>query len=255
MPISCLSSDGKIIISLDFDMVSWKELKVNYKNSGLCLKCCNAPAVPKTSNLGMQFFAHKSDSCGEGGESLEHLKCKELIIKAARKIAWVALPEEEGKDPEGNAWRADILCSNYDNKIVFEVQLASQTFEEYKKRTEQYLRSGLKCVWFTETRCHSSISKQMILDRIHSKSIKDAIGHFPDREDLPIFQIDVTNINNIFVFFPWRQGNGPFKIPLDDFVVGYLSGALTFSESKWRWNFDVINEKEVLYVSIDNIRY
>lgn len=200
------------------------------------MRCCGSPAIPKTSKLGTQFFAHKSDTCGVGGESAEHLRCKELIIKGARDCGWRAEPEEGGQSPNGEIWIADVLCSKNAEKIAIEVQLATQTFDEYKQRTVRYRNSGIGCLWLIRKKQRNPISEPMILDRIQSKNRNDVLGHHPDRQDMPVFQVDVTEMDNMFVFFPWHHGNGPYQIPVSDFISGVLSGKMTFNEKRWCWN-------------------
>jgi competence CoiA-like predicted nuclease len=200
------------------------------------MKCCGAPAIPKTSKLGTQFFAHKTNACGEGKESIEHILCKELIVKGALQAGWKADPEESGCDKEKNNWVADVLCSQGSIKIAFEVQLASQTFSEYKRRTERYSNSGVKCLWLIQRKRKNPIAEQMILDRIQSNNRRDVFVHHPDREDMPVFQVDISDQENIFVFFPWHHGKGPHKLPLSEFVYGVLSGVMEFRDERWCWN-------------------
>lgn len=200
------------------------------------MRCCGSSAIPKTSKLGTKFFAHKTDACGTEGESTEHLRCKELIVEGAKNSNWSAFPEEAGNDKHGNSWVADVLCTNNENKIAFEVQLASQTFDEYKRRTERYNNSGVKCLWLIKRKRRHPIAEQMILDRIKSTNRNDVLGHHPDREDMPVFQVDVSDINKIMVFFPWHHGKGPYHVPLVEFINGFLNGRITFSEGRWYWS-------------------
>jgi hypothetical protein len=226
---------GETLISLDFSEKEWKSLKSNYMEMGLFMKCCGAQSIPKNSKLGTQFFAHKAGTCGESEESAEHLKCKELVVKGARSAGWNAMPEARGNDKEGNLWVADVLCKNGDIQLAVEIQLSSQTFDDYKLRTERYRNSNVNCLWLIRKVRKSNIFEQMILDRIGSNSRKDIIGKYPDRKDMPVFQVDVSNANNVFVHFPWRYGEGPYKIFLDIFIKGCLSGCLAFQDSTWRW--------------------
>lgn len=236
MPVTCLTSSNDRLISFDFTSEDWNDLKANYVALGLHMKCCGAPAIPKTSKLGTQFFSHKTDACGVGKESIEHIRCKELIVKGGRAAGWQANPEEPGKDASQNAWFADVLCVKNTEKIAFEVQLASQTFPEYKRRTERYDNSGVSCLWLIRKVRRHPIAEQMILDRINSRNRKDVFDHHPDREDMPVFQVDVTDLDNIFVFFPWHHGKGPFQISLDEFTRGVLSGKMSFIDGRWCWD-------------------
>jgi hypothetical protein len=122
------------------------------------------------------------------------------------------------------------------SKIAFEVQLASQTFPEYKRRTERYNNSGVRCLWLIRRKRRHPIAEQMILDRINTTNRNDVLGHHPDREDMPVFQVDVSDLDNISVFFPWHHGKGPYQIPLEDFSRGVLSGQMSFLDGRWCWD-------------------
>jgi hypothetical protein len=236
MPMTCLNAQNERLTSIDYSSAEWNQLKTEYETLGLHMKCCGAPAIPKTSQHGTQFFAHKSDACGEGLESIEHILCKELIVKGAKQANWEANPEELGEDIEGNQWIADVLCVKNQQKIAFEVQLSSQTFAEYKRRTLRYQQSGVWSLWLIRRTKKNPIGEQMILDRIGSTKRKDVIGHRPDRQDMPVFQVDIVDRENIFVFFPWHHGQGPYELPLDLFVRGALSGQMSFRDGCWCWN-------------------
>lgn len=244
MPVTCLNAMQLKLISFDYSREEWNQLKKDYKTMGLRMNCCGAPAIPKTSRLGVQFFAHKTDACGEGQESVEHILCKELVVKGARQAGWDARPEEMGEDSEGNQWIADVLCSKGRQSIVFEIQLSDQTFAEYKRRTIRYAKSGARCLWLVRRQKKDSLGGQMILDRIGSTRQADAIGHRPDREDMPVFRVDVTNREKIFVFFPWHHGSGPYELPLDTFVRGVLSDRLFFRDRQWCWSLQTSNAEE-----------
>jgi len=235
MPTTCLNAKREVLISFDFSRDEWDALKSTYQQAGLIMKCCGAPAVPKTSRLGTQFFAHKNSECGEGHESLEHILCKQLVVKGARSAGWKALPEEAGKDIEGNKWISDVLCSKGQRKVAFEIQLANQTFSEYKRRTAVYHKSKVRCLWLVRRTESLAILGQMCRDKIESQGAVDP-GRLPDRQDMPLFLVDVTDVGNIFVFFPWRLGCGPHQIPLDLFIHGCLSGQLSFRGGLWRWS-------------------
>lgn len=236
MPVTCLTSLKERLISFDYSRDEWEKIKSSHLDFGLHMKCCGAQAIPKTSKLGTQFFAHKSDACGEGKESAEHILCKELVVNGARRAGWYATPEESGTDNEGNAWIADALCSKENQRVAFEIQLASQTFSEYKRRTVRYEKSGVASLWLIQRKRKHPIAEQMILDRIQSTNRRDVFEHHPDRKDMPVFQVDVSSLENIFVFFPWHHGNGPYQLPLDEFVFGVLSGKMSFKEKRWCWD-------------------
>jgi hypothetical protein len=235
MSVSCLDNNGDELISFDFSESEWNLLKSSYPQARLTMKCCGAPAVPKTSHLGTQFFAHQQNSCGEGRETLEHIMCKQLVVKGARDAGWKALPECAGEDADGNKWVADVLCLKGQSKVAFEIQLAAQAFGDYKNRTIRYAKSGVRCLWLIRRSRRFSIARQMIIDRIGKTGHSDIIGCYPDRHDMPLFQVDVTDRECIYVVFPLRQGRGPYDLPLDVFTCGFLSGRLLFKDGLWLW--------------------
>src|SRR5918993_3435372 len=68
-------------------------------------------AVPKISRLGTRFFAHPPGHTPQGARETDvHLYIKAQCLVGARAVGWDALPEQSGKTPDGQDWRADVLC-------------------------------------------------------------------------------------------------------------------------------------------------
>jgi competence protein CoiA len=119
----------------------------------LCMRCCSSPAIPKVSSLGTHFFAHKSRAgCQTGPESPEHLQAKFIIAESAETAGWRASTEESGIDPDGNPWIADVICTQRNAKVAFEVQLVSQSLEVIRARQERYRRSDIRGLWLIKLR-------------------------------------------------------------------------------------------------------
>ena len=67
-------------------------------------------AIPKVSPLGTCFFAHPRGQTPPGGkESATHLFLKAQCLAGAQAAGWQALPEQAGRTPDGQPWRADVL--------------------------------------------------------------------------------------------------------------------------------------------------
>lgn len=108
------------------------------------------PAVPKTSIRGLRFFAHQPGYSGAlpKPESYAHTRLKIDIVKAARKLGYLANIEVAGSAPNGNNWIADVLVDPIDGKkTAFEVQLSSQHLHDFRDRTERYRQSSVECCW------------------------------------------------------------------------------------------------------------
>lgn len=88
---------------------AWLELKAGYRASGLTMACGQA-GIPKTSSLGLQFFAHRPDAdcqIHEGGpESPAHLSAESAVAQADRAADWTATIEHLADD---RTWIADVM--------------------------------------------------------------------------------------------------------------------------------------------------
>jgi len=148
MPLSALYL-GERIESCNMTTGEWAELKRNYRTSGLVMACGQA-GVPKTSTLGTQFFAHKSNTdcrLHEGGpESTEHLATKAAVARAAREIGWDAVIEFPAAD---RAWIADVLVTNGERIIAIEAQWSAQSQADFERRQARYEAVGIECFWLT----------------------------------------------------------------------------------------------------------
>jgi hypothetical protein len=70
------------------------------------------------------------------------------------KVAVVAICKDLGLDAiqgyKGNGWRADVLVTNKQSKVTFEVQISPQSLKKTLERQEKYIRDGIVGCWLFE---------------------------------------------------------------------------------------------------------
>lgn len=207
MPLRATLNDNDIQ-SFNYDYEGWASLKETYKNQSLIMPCCQMKAVPKTSKLGTQYFAHaRRGDCDSNPETKEHIHLKFLIAKVAKQCGWDVITEHEGYTPDGEKWIADVYCQKGSSKLAFEVQWSHQTIDEYLRRTEKYTKSDVRCAW---------------LFRLKGK-----------RE---YYRSDFVE-SYLLPYFSFRHKDDEFVVtrydtPIQDFVIGMLSGHLAWLPKK-----------------------
>ncbi len=193
---------GESVQSFYYSEEQWTELKQTYKSKSLMMPCCQRNAIPKTSKLGVFYFAHaRRGECTSQPETQEHLKLKSLVALAAKQSGWDVVTEQEGETPDGEKWIADVFCQKGAAKVAIEVQWSQQSEDEYKRRTDKYTCSGVRCAW---------------LSRLHARR-EVSSSSMPDNGAMPRFGV--------------RMLDGEFVIPryeqsVSSFVSGMLSGKL-----------------------------
>lgn len=209
MPLRAINANGASLHAFDYDKSRWAQLKIEYRDQGLSMPCCDAGAIPKTSSRGTQFFSHaRRGECTSAPESDEHLWCKQLIATAAKGVGWHVTTEFRGQAPNGENWIADVLCQQGMARIAFEVQVSTQTDEELRHRQVRYKASGVRAAWF------------------YSVRLRDM--PFSHDRDLPAFTLSPVEIGKA----PYVLG---FDVPLPEFVAGMLTKRL-------RWTIPERNE-------------
>src|SRR5918997_4386648 len=172
-------------------------------------------AIPKVSRLGTRFFAHPPGDASQGArESDVHLYLKAQCLIGARAAGWEALPEQSGKTPGGQDWRADVLCRRPGGSwcVGFEAQVQLQGEEAYRQRQERYASSGLRTLWLVA----------------HEPAALQSYWRRPDQY-LPAFRTSI-----------WKNQKGHpgahvhvdgLTLAVADFVAGALSRQLHWYES------------------------
>ena len=149
MPLRCIDDYGISIEAHERIPEEWAALKDDRRiRRHLTMPCCQSQAIPKTSKLGTQFFAHKArGNCQWKSETEEHLHLKALALRVARSHGWEAQTEVSGTTPDGEKWIADVLAQKGEERIAIEVQWSGQVNEETLRRQHKYTQSGVTGIW------------------------------------------------------------------------------------------------------------
>jgi hypothetical protein len=171
-------------------------------------------AIPKVSRLGTRFFAHPPGHAAEGSrESDLHLYLKAQCLIGARAAGWEALPEQSGKAPSGQDWRADVLCRRpgLPWSIALEAQVQLQGEETYRKRQARFAASGIRALWLVAHEPAALNQYWRKPDR-HLPALRTSI--WKDQEGRPAAHVHVDGLT----------------LSVADFVSGALSGKLRWYE-------------------------
>lgn len=142
--------DGERVDATTHDPTSWAALQASDDRKRLVMPVCNIRAVAKTRGQSTKFFAHyRLTDCAvdHGGESPQHLAMKEALARGIAQVrGWHAVIEYPHPSRE---WIIDVLAESDDmsHRVAFEVQLSSQTPEDYFRRTQRYFDSNVFPVW------------------------------------------------------------------------------------------------------------
>ncbi len=149
MPLLAYTQSGEPLVAPLMSDAAREQLK-SERDRDAWMPGSRRRAVPKVSLLGTRFFAHPPGHAAEGSrESDLHLYLKAQCLIGARAAGWDALPEQSGQTPDGQDWRADVLCRRPDQpwSIALEAQVQLQGEETYRKRQERFAASGIRALW------------------------------------------------------------------------------------------------------------
>ncbi len=209
MPLLAYTHSGEPLIAPLMTDDEWERLR-SARNRDAWMPYGKGRAIPKTSRLGTRFFAHPPGQTSEGAkESDLHLYIKAQSLIGARAAGWDALPEQSGMTPDGQDWRADVLCRRPGKlwTVAIEAQVQLQGEEAYRQRQERYVASGVRALWLV---AHEPAA-------LHHYWLK------PDPH-LPAFKT-----------MAWRDQDGQpgahvhidgLSLSISDFVAGALTGQL-----------------------------
>src|SRR3954454_14395734 len=214
MPLLAYTQSGEPLVAPLMSDAEWERLRSSTERDAWMPES-RRRAVPKVSRLGTRFFAHPPGHATEGGrESDLHLYLKAQCLIGARAAGWDALPEQSGQTPDGQDWRADVLCRRPGQpwSIALEAQVQLQGEEAYRKRQERFAVSGIRALWLVA----------------HEPAALQQYWRKPDRH-LPAFRTSL-----------WKdqEGRSAAHVHVDgltlnvaDFVSGALSRQLRWYEN------------------------
>ena len=211
MPLLAYTQSGEPLVAPLLSDDEWEQLK-SERGRDAWMPGSRRRAIPKVSRLGTRFFAHPPGHAAEGSrESDLHLYLKAQCLIGARAAGWEALPEQSGQTPEGQDWRAEVLCRRPGQpwSIALEAQVQLQGEETYRKRQERFAASGMRALWLVA----------------HEPAALHQYWRKPDRH-LPAFRTSL-----------WKdeEGRPAAHVHVDGLtlrVAAFVSGALS---RKLRW--------------------
>lgn len=227
MSTMAVSARGVPLFSESFNEDEWVKLKSEYQVGDITMLCCGAPAVPKTSANGLQFFAHYSDECSTAPESVWHVATKELIARELLKLGVTPYLEKPipGKTP---ACKADVYFEFHNRKIAVEVQHSYQTLSEYFGRQTRYVQHKLECYWVVYPNKYMTLAKSLVKYRIKT----EFGGSLPPNgspcvPDLPIVYFSSSEAEKFI------GGAGFFRSTMTDWLKSLLDRRFVFQDGIW----------------------
>jgi hypothetical protein len=149
MPLLAYTHSGEPLIAPRMTDHEWEHLR-SARNRDAWMPHGKGRAVPKISRLGTRFFARPPGHTPQGSSETDvHLFLKAQCLVGARAAGWDALPEQSAKSPDGQDWRADVLCRRPGEPwtVALEAQVQLQSEEAYRQRQERYATSGIRALW------------------------------------------------------------------------------------------------------------
>ncbi len=216
---------GEAIEAFRFDSSEWESLKAGYTLGDFLTTCCDSPAIPKTSQNGLPFFAHHSDECATAPETVWHRTAKALVCSYLSRSGISAVEEHAGP---GRRWIADVFFEVGARKIAIELQHSYQGLPKYLERQRQYREAGLESYWLLYperflTLC-SSVGKWRIRNEFGGKLPPE--GLFSCTPELPFFELETDPA-------PRVKGANLFCPSLGEWLTSILKASLIWNGSIW----------------------
>lgn len=248
LPLTALrTSTGEIVEAFDLTAEQWSAMKAEPPGSYV-IRRSRLPAILKQNLRGTRWFAARPGESDPNWKptSPEHEFAQIRLVKALRAAGINARIEEPGNTPAGEGWEADVYIEDGSRKIAIEVQVSQQTFDEYVRRSEKYIQSGVKVVWLVNSRHFQNFTLGCLVDNGINLSIPG--GPIKNGEqfsrDFPAFPLSfkcpkgkpTDEAVRVSVFLP-PEGWPVRELCLDEFAVALVNGALTQAKGKfWVWN-------------------
>lgn len=156
MPLSA-KINGQVFYSTSLSSTILDNIKKN--NTRIIMPCCGCVGHLRKGISGKFYFVHnpnQNNNCERQGETIEHQEAKYEIAKnfpltytiSTQKFSQNSTIYCQPEYRLPNSFRiADIFLENNSSKLIVEVQWSRQTLEETQKRTEDYRKAGVDCIW------------------------------------------------------------------------------------------------------------
>ncbi|MEV2910490.1 competence protein CoiA family protein [Paenibacillus larvae] len=187
---------------------------------------CEGRVVLKRGEVKVAHFAHyPGDSCPYSiGESWEHMRMKENMIKILRKRYASDMIDSEVAVIDGR--RADIVLKLPDFPLVIECQVSPISVAEVRERTQDYLKAGCFVQWVFHL---SRLKRDGFYERVGAVRIPEEI-RFLETKTLPLyFMDDDGRIRSCELKYKWAKGSATYtkttcfcnfkKVRLQQFVL------------------------------------
>jgi len=209
MPLLAYTHSGEPLVAPLMTDDEWERLR-SARNRDAWMPYGKGRAIPKISRVGTRFFAHPPGQTPEGAkESDLHLYIKAQSLIGARAAGWDALPEQSGTTPDGQDWRADVLCRRPGKPwtVAIETQVQLQGEEAYRQRQERYEVSGIRALWLVAHE-PAALHNYWLRPDPHLPAFKTTT--WKDQDGQPGAHVHVDRLS----------------LSISDFVAGALTGQL-----------------------------
>jgi competence protein CoiA len=216
---------GEAVAACRFEPAEWESLKASYTLGDFLTTCCDSPAVPKTSQNGLPFFAHNSDECSTAPETVWHKTAKALICSYLGRSGLRAVEEYASADRK---WIADVYFEIPGRKVAIELQHSYQGLPKYLERHRRYHGAGLECYWLLypqrfET-LSSSVGKWRIRNEFGGKLPTESL--YACTSELPFLGLEIEPS-------PRVRGAKFFNPSLEEWLASILKGSFAWDGSVW----------------------
>lgn len=241
MPLTAIHRDtGRLVESFTVTDEEWDAMRAD--KGAYLMRRTRHPAVLYQNKSGTRWFQARP---GERDpdyrpESPAHLMTKIWLAQALRAAGYAAEVEHYGTTPDGQAWEADVYLEVDGRKTAIEIQLSTQSFEDYLARTRRYQASGVRVLWLVR------LYQEFSVGAVRHKGWKPG-GMWPDLLDMAALplrlncdmkQPDQAAIR-VEVLRAGDPDHMPSKLTLGELAVGVARGALKYRQrefSRWVWH-------------------
>lgn len=226
MPNIAVNKQGGVIVAHTLGPADWAALKAAYVLGDLLMPCCKAPAVPKTSINGVQFFAHQHDECATAPETQWHQEAKALVVANLALLGHTC--RQEVIDAKPKTWQADTYFEIGPRRIAIEMQRSYQHVNEFVRRHERYRAAGVECYWLLRQEVFQTLGNATAKIRLRRELGGKApppnfYGGLPE---LPVAYLDTTNV-------PTVKGARSFEASVTDWLQAVIDRRFRWDNGVW----------------------